>query len=250
MDQKQYLTITSELRKIESMIEDIYDEVISDRRRCPVCKNEIRIYVPFGVNMRKNAQCPICKSLERHRALWLYFQANNVFKEQNIRVLHFAPELIFINYFSLKDNVDYWPVDINPDVKGIRKVEDITNISFADCSFDVVICNHVLEHILEEKKALNEIYRILKKGGVAFLNVPIDDNREITFEKEEYDTEELRLKYYGQHDHVRIYGQDYIKRLEQASFCVTQVEPNKNYTESQLKNYGLIRNEKIFVCTK
>lgn len=251
MDERQYRELKREIRKIETMVMDIYDSVVKEKKICPVCKNKIRLYLPYGLNQRYNAQCPVCRSLERHRALWLFFDNNmQFFSKENMRILHFAPESIFINRFSLNENIEYWPVDINPQVPGIKKTVDITDIPFEDNSMDMIICNHVLEHIPNEDKALRELYRVLNPKGIAILNVPIDRKREVTLENPEYNTPELRLKYYGQTDHVRLYGRDYVEHLKRAFPKVEVIDVNKDYDEWQLKNYGLWKNEQIYLCKK
>lgn len=170
---------------------------------------------------------------------------------KGMRVLHFAPEPIFYQLFSSFKDIDYWPVDLDPKRYGgmVKKAVDITNITFDDNSFDLIMCTHVLEHIPDEKKALSELHRVLKpKTGIAFLNVPIF-NMPKTFEDPAINTPELRLKYYGQADHVRAYGLDYPKRLAKAGFSV-QMCDIKEMDEKLLKRYGLNRDEKIFLCRK
>lgn len=166
-----------------------------------------------------------------------------------MRVLHFAPEPIFYQLFSSLKDIDYWPVDLDPKRYGgmVKKAVDITNITFDDDSFDLIMCTHVLEHILDDRKAMNELYRVLKpKTGIGLLNVPVF-NIPATFENPEINTPELRLKYYGQEDHVRKYGLDYPQRLSAAGFSVRLFTLND---EKFLKRYGLNRDEKIFLCRK
>lgn len=164
--------------------------------------------------------------------------------------MHFAPEEIFWQLFTSLKDIDYWPVDLDPSRYGgkVRKAVDITDITFDNDSFDLIMCTHVLEHIPDDKKAMRELYRVLKPGGMAFLNVPLF-NMPATLEKPEYNTPELRLKYYGQEDHVRAYGLDYPQRLVDAGFKV-QLFTMNGLDEKTLKRYGLNRNEKIFLCRK
>lgn len=248
MKMEQYKDLKRDIRKVESMVMDIYDSVVTDKRFCPICKNKVRIYLP-GPNMRYGAICPICRSAERHRSLWLYLKTTTLFDSESV-VLHFAPEPFFNNYFSMQDNIDYWPVDINPEFSGIRKVVDMTDISFADESFDVILCNHVLEHIVDDKKAMAEMNRVLKKGGTAIITVPYRASMKETFENPEYNTPELRLKYFGQDDHVRIYGQDIVERLKSVDFDVDVMEINNNYDEKELDRYGIKKGMVVFMCHK
>ena len=168
-----------------------------------------------------------------------------------IRVLHFAPELIFYKLFSSHKLIDYWPVDLNPDAYHgrVRKAVDITNIPFDDDSFDLIMCTHVLEHIPDDRKAMRELYRVLKpKKGIAFINVPLY-NLPVTFENPEYNTPELRLKYFGQKDHVRKYGNDYPERLSDVGFGI-QIFTAKGTDNKILEHYGFRKNGKTFVCRK
>lgn len=248
--------IMQEVIKIESMVRDIYDAVVEkeDKRVCPVCNNVLRLYLPFGVTyLRRQAMCPVCHSMERHRELWLYIQENkDLFfkKPRENRLLHFAPESGLWNKFNTMEEVDYYPVDINPEHYGILKAVDITDIPYEEGYFDIIICNHLLEHIPDDKKAMKELYRVLNRGGIAILNVPIKKSLETTLEKAEYNTPELREKYYGQADHVRFYGNDYVQRLKDAGFDVDVVCPNKDRDDKEIKKYGLTRNGEIYVCRK
>ncbi len=228
---------------------DIAKNGVKSTKRCPVCGKALRIYWPYGVMLRPGAQCPHCRCLERHRTLYMYFENHDLFTKENMTLLHFAPEKAFLDQFSAKKNIDYWPVDINPDMPGIRRTADITDIPFEDESMDVIICNHVMEHIPDEHKALSEMYRVLKKGGVAVINVPLDESRGQTFENPEYNTPELRLKYFGQHDHVRIYGRDYAERLGKV-FKVEIAKPNEKLTEKQLSDCGVWSGDTLYLCRK
>lgn len=257
MNNEQYQNLMWHLLYVESLLENVSDATSSEGHcECPICKSKFHVYLPagngfwsnaVGIGLRPNAMCPNCSSRERHRALWLLMQKLNWHK-QGMRVLHFAPEPIFYQLFSSFKDIDYWPVDLNPEMPGIRKVVDITDIPFEDNSFDLIICNHVLEHIPDDGKAGRELYRVLKIGGIAFLNVPMFDIPQ-TFENPEINTPELRLKYYGQADHVRAYGLDYPQRLGAAGFSV-QLFTMENTGEKTLRRYGLDKNEKIFLCRK
>ena len=167
-----------------------------------------------------------------------------------MKILHFAPERAFYDKISKIPFVDYYPVDINPMVYGVKEKVDITDILYENDMFDVIICNHVLEHIPDEQKALAELKRVLKKGGKAFLNVPVFFKYKTTLEKAEYNTPEMRLKYYGQRDHVRAYGLDYEEHLKRVGFEVKMILINKNYSSEELDRFGLQSNEYIYECSK
>lgn len=239
------------LRIAVNTAKEICTSGLQKGKTCPICHKQFRIYWPYGVQMRDNAQCPFCRSMERHRTLWLYLEQNaDLLGRDGMRVLHFAPEKAFLDRFSSMSSVDYWPVDLNPNMEGIRRAVDITDIPFEDGSMDVIICNHVMEHIPDEKKAFSELHRVLAKDGIAIINVPMDASRETTFENPEYNTPELREKYFGQHDHVRVYGRDYADRLRAASFEVEIAEPNKERSDAELKAYGVYREDKVYICRK
>lgn len=233
-------------------VEEFWEEFVKlspsiGEKQCPICNRTVKMFGPSGTPLRYNALCPHCNSLERHRALWLHVNKKKILPESNnIKLLHFAPENCFYNI--LQNRVaDYYPVDYNPDFPGIRCRVDITNIPYKDDFFDVIICNHVLEHIIDEERALTEISRILKAEGTAIITVPLN-GLDKTFEKPEYDTPELRLIHYGQEDHVRIYGRDIKKRLKM--FFSVEMVDNSSFSDEELAKYGLIKNEVIFFCSK
>lgn len=164
--------------KCESLLTDIYDFLELPKKHCVVCGNNVRLFEPYGVTLRPNAKCPICHSLERARA-WSMFYKNKCteLKKDNVTILHFAPEKALKPIFFSVAKENYYPVDINPNVEGIRDVIDITNIAYEDKKFDVIVCNHVLEHIKDEEKALLELKRVLKDDGKVFLSVPFTSRK-------------------------------------------------------------------------
>lgn len=233
---------------IEKVLNDALPQ--GGQRFCPICGKTFHAYLPFGEFPRKSALCPACHSLERHRALWLILNAIEL-EKSGMKILHFAPEPIFYQRFSSIPNVDYWSVDLNPNSFGVKKVVDITDITFEDNTFDLIMCTHVLEHIPDEKKAMSELYRVLKPNeGVALLTVPIDNTLQMTLENPMYNTPALRSKYYGQWDHVRRYGLDYPQRLKDAKFFVEEVAMKDFFNDDDLKKFGLIKNEKFHICRK
>lgn len=235
-----------------STVEEFWEEFVKlspsiGEKQCPICNRTVKMFGPSGTPLRYNALCPHCNSLERHRALWLHVNKKKILPESNnIKLLHFAPENCFYNI--LQNRVaDYYPVDYNPDFPGIRCRVDITNIPYKDDFFDVIICNHVLEHIADEERALTEISRVLKAEGTAIITVPLN-SLDKTFEEPEYNTPELRLIHYGQEDHVRIYGRDIKNRLKM--FFSVEMVDNSSFSDEELAKYGLIKNEVIFFCSK
>lgn len=215
---------------------------------CPCCGGNFREFLPFGVQTRKNAQCPRCLCLERHRLLWLYFQEKtNLFKD-NLKVLHIAPEKWFQKKLKSLSNLDYLSADL--DSSWAMENMDITDINYPDNTFDVILCNHVLEHIPDDHKAMQELYRVLKQGGWAILQVPMDNTKVTTFEDKNITSPEERLRFFGQQDHVRIYGQDYKNRLENAGFKVKVDQYVKDLDDTLVNKYGLKKDHDIYFCSK
>ena len=186
---------------------------LGTRVMCPCCGWRFRQFLPGGVVVqRANALCPKCGSLERHRLLWLYIKNKTDFFKRNSKVLHFAPESIFARHFRRLPQLDYITADLSS--PRVRTKADIMNIPCKDNSFDVVLCNHVLEHVADDQKAIREICRVLNPNGWAILQSPIDTRRAKTFEDPTIVSPEERERAFGQHNHVRMSGRDYKDRLE------------------------------------
>lgn len=224
---------------------------------CPICKSHFKYFASYGLIVRKNARCHNCNSLERHRLLYLYLKEKLQFfsSNNNLRILHFAPEYSFYKIFSQMNNIDYVPCDLAPELynyKGNTKISrvDITKISFDENTFDFIICNQILEHVPNDKIAMKELFRVLKKGGAGIFQVPIDYNREKTYEDFSITLPEEREKAFGQHDHVRWYGRDYFKKLEKVGFIVTVDDYVKSFSPKDLFKYSLIPTEMIYHCRK
>lgn len=224
--------------------------------RCPICKKSYITFLPFGIkNKRSNAFCIKCLSLERHRLIWLYLQREtNLFKSTNkLNLLHVAPEFCFFKEFKNYKSINYYPVDkFEKGYKYPRKTKnmDITNISQKDNFFDVIVCNHVFEHILDDQKAMTELYRVLKVDGWAILQVPIDYELKVTFEDKTITTPEARKEAFGQSDHVRQYGSDYKDRLKNAGFKVSPIPYTESFSESERFKFGLPKSRNIYLCQK
>jgi SAM-dependent methyltransferase len=228
-----------------------------DKVFCPICNSKFKKFGTFGSEKRENARCYFCGSLERHRLVFKYLSERTNFFNNNskIRLLHFAPEKSFYDIFSKNQNIDYTPCDLSPeihlydgDVKIIKV--DITNIPFKENYFDVILCNHVLEHIIDDRKAMSELYRVMKIGQWGIFQVPIDYSRKMTYEDFTITAPKDRKKAFGQSDHVRIYGQDYKDRLKSAGFNVIQDEYIKSFTSEELFRFGLKTSHLIYFCSK
>ena len=186
---------------------------LGNKVECPVCGKHYRKFLPYGyVKSRENALCPNCLSLERHRLLWLYLkEETNIFTDE-LSFLHIAPELCFMGYFSKQKNLKYTKADLESPWADIHlNVEDMP---LDTSSYDIVMANHILEHVENLDKALNEIYRVLKPGGYAILLSPINPERNTTYENDRITDPIEREIHFGQKDHLREFGLDYAKVLK------------------------------------
>jgi SAM-dependent methyltransferase len=249
---KIILTLYREYKRKKEMIAYAGNSVV-----CPICNASFKEFGVQGSEKRTNARCLSCGSLERHRLLWKYLYANtNIFTStQKITVLHVAPEKCFYDAFSKSKNITYVPCDLYPEVydyNGKVKISrvDVTNIPFDDGYFDVIVCNHVLEHVTNDTLAMAELFRVMKTGGWGIFQVPIDYTRQKTYEDDTIITPEGRKKAFGQGDHVRIYGNDYKERLAHAGFSVKEDGYVNTFTKEQLAKYALMTLEMIYYCTK
>jgi SAM-dependent methyltransferase len=219
---------------------------------CPCCGHSFKRFFPF--NNRPKAECPFCLSLERHRLLYLFFKSNPAFSDSSKKLLHIAPEKCLQPFLRAAFGANYTAGDkFTEGYSGYAKDTinlDVTALKFPDNSFDILICNHVLEHVPEDRKAMSEVRRVLKPGGFAILQVPIDVGRPTTFEDPNITDPKEREKHFGQYDHVRVYGDDYKDRLEQIGFCVDLNQFVKSFSDKEIEQYGLPRGEDLYLCYK
>ena len=215
----------------------------------PIDGNTFRAFLPYGYNkIRKNVLSPSTYSLERHRLLWLYLKNETSFFKAKLKVLHFAPESALMNQFKKLKNLSYDTIDLNSPIADIKA--DICDLPFLDNSYDFILCNHVLEHIVDDNKAIRELYRVLKKNGIGIFQVPIDYNRDTTFEDFSITNKKERNKLFGQYDHVRIYGLDFFDRLQKAGFSVERCEYTSKLSKEDIIKFCLPKKEIIPICRK
>ena len=204
----------------------------------PIDGSSYRKFLPYGYQkLRPNALCPGTLSLERHRLLWLYLERETNFLKQPLKVLHLAPEQVLYKKFKSYVHWHYITADLHSPLAEIKA--DICALPFKDGSFDLIFCNHVLEHIPDHIKAMEELYRVLKKGGTLIAQVPIDEKRETTFEDNSIIDEKERTKVFGQYDHVRIYGRDYYSFLNKVGFKSQAIAFASSLSEEELNRFGL-----------
>lgn len=236
------------------------DILLGNYVHCPICRSSFEEFQPFGIYDRANARCRNCASLERHRLIYLFLSEKSGLLEEHeeepvLRVLHFAPEEPFYQVFSKRNNIDYIPCDLNPELyeydEAVEiKRADITDIPFDDNTFDFILCNHVLEHIPDDGKAMSELYRVMKPGGSGIFQVPIDYDRAETYEDSTITTPAERERAFGRPDHVRYYGRDYKKKLETAGFTVSEDDFVKRLSKRKVAIYRLDPTEFIYHCRK
>ena len=209
------------------------------------------MFLPYGYGkQRNNVLSPSTLSLERHRLLWLYLQNETDFftSKEKKNVLHFAPEQEFYKRFKKQKNIQYTTTDLFSPLADVKA--DICNLPFEDNQYDVLFCNHVLEHIPDDTKAMQELYRVLKPGGMAILQIPQDLNRATTFSDDSITDEKERAAIFGQYDHVRIYGRDYFEKLRSIGFTVVEEDYTKKISSELVTKYCLAPGEIIPVCFK
>lgn len=217
----------------------------------PIDGKSFRKLLPYGyAKQRENALSPSTLSLERHRLLWLYLQnETNFFTTKKIqKVLHIAPEQCFLKKFKQQKNLEYITADLESPIADVKA--DICDLPFKDEEFDVIFCNHVLEHIPNDKKAMQELFRVLKKGGYGIFQIPQDLSRDVTFEDNSIVDKEERTKIFGQYDHVRVYGLDYFNKLQDIGFRVKAIEYSKELSPNSIKKYCLTPGELLPLCFK
>jgi SAM-dependent methyltransferase len=213
---------------------------------CPVCGKHFRKFLPYGrINTRPNALCPNCLSLERHRLIWLFLQAKTEFFKRPMNVLHIAPEPCFIQRFEKQHGVGYITADIESPLAKVKM--DIHRIPFEDNYFDIVLCNHVLEHVNDDIRAMREICRVLKPGGFSIMQVPFfNPVPDITYEDPDITNPRQRERIFGQNDHVRKYGRDYASRIERAGLKAIRDDFADTLGEETRQRYGLVKGEVLY----
>ena len=215
----------------------------------PIDDKSFKSFLPYGYGKQRNSVLsPSTLSLERHRLLWLYLKNETNFFSTEKSVLHFAPEQCFLKRFKNLKNLKYTTTDLESPIADVKA--DICNLPFQNNEFDVILCNHVLEHIPDDTKAMQELYRVLKVGGYGVFQIPQDLNRDSTFEDDTITDKKERAKIFGQYDHVRIYGRDYFEKLRSIGFKVEEVDYTATLSEEDITKYCLAKGEIIPVVKK
>lgn len=218
---------------------------------CPVCERSFRKFLSYGseVAHRENVLCPFDLTLERHRLMWLYLKDHsNFLTAEKLDVLHIAPEQCFFKRFKAQTNLNYLTGDLFSPLADIHF--DLHSIPLEDNKFDVIFCNHVLEHVDDAMQCMQELYRVMKPGGWGIFQVPQDFTRDVTYEDPSIVTPEDREKHYWQKDHVRLFGKDYPDWLRKAGFTVEEFRQQSNYSKELIDRYRLAPTEILYIARK
>jgi SAM-dependent methyltransferase len=211
------------------------------RRECNICGFKGYFDHFAGPPLLNEVVCPSCGSHSRHRIFWDWFLCND--KNLPQPIYHFAPERVLEDKFRLIFN-SYVTADIMPSADCIL---DIQSIDLPSAFVGTVICNHVLEHVPNDMKALRELHRIIKPGGYLIISIPIIDGWDKTYENSSLISDIERTIHFGQRDHLRTYGHNFDLLLKDAGFM--DIEIIRAFGENAIK-MGLIRGEKLFICKK
>ena len=216
---------------------------------CPIDRRTYRKFLPYGrLQSRPNALCPSSLSLERHRLMWLFLKNKTKFFTDKIKLLHIAPELCFMQIFERMENLNYISGDIESPLAKVKM--DVHQIPFEENSFDVVFCNHVMEHVADDIKAMTEIHRVLKPAGWAIIQSPVYMYLDKTLEDPSITDPLEKERIFGQNDHMRKYGKDYGDRLRKGGFKVTEDNYLNELSPEVRKRYALPDEEIIYFCEK
>ena len=218
---------------------------------CPVCERSFSKFLSYGSDTahRENVLCPYDLTLERHRLMWLYLKdRSNFFTADKLEVLHIAPEQCFHSRFKAQKNLQYLTGDLVSPIADIHF--DLHHIPLEDNRFDVVFCNHVLEHVDDVNQCISELYRVMKPGGWGIMQVPQDFDREVTYEDSTITSPKDREIHFWQKDHVRLFGLDYPQWLERAGFTVSEFDPRKEYGAEKVTRYRLHEKEILYIVHK
>jgi len=218
---------------------------------CPVCEKSFQKFLSYGSDVahRDNVLCPYDLTLERHRLMWLYLKnESNFFSSQPLSVLHIAPEQCFHKRFKRQTNLNYLTGDLVSPLADMHF--DLHDIPLEENRFDVIFCNHVLEHVDDAKKCMSELFRVMKKGGWGIFQVPQDMTRELTYEDASITTPEEREKHFWQYDHVRLFGRDYPDWLKSVGFEIVEYKPTEHFSNETIERFRLMKDEVLYIAHK
>lgn len=220
-------------------------------RECPLCGTRRRRFLPYGyVTSREDALCPHCLALERHRMIWLWIERNTDLMASRPRLLHIAPEVSLMRHFKrvYRGTEGYITADLESPLADMHF--DVQHIPLEPRSVDVVIANHLFEHVKDDRLAMRELYRIMRPGGWGIMVVPEDRGRATTFEDDTITDPAERTRIFGQYDHLRVYGRDYDDRLREAGFEVERIAFAASLTKEERRLYAVGSDDLVVVRKK
>lgn len=220
-------------------------------RECPLCGTRRRRFLPYGyVTSREDALCPHCLALERHRMIWLWIERNTDLMASRPRLLHIAPEVSLMRHFKrvYRGTEGYITADLESPLADMHF--DVQHIPLESRSVDVVIANHLFEHVKDDRLAMRELYRIMRPGGWGIMVVPEDRGRATTFEDDTITVPAERTRIFGQYDHLRVYGRDYDDRLREAGFEVERIAFAASLTKEERRLYAVGSDDLVVVRKK
>ena len=217
---------------------------------CPVCEKSFKKFLSYGseVAARDNVLCPYDLTLERHRLMWLWLKNESNFFTDKLSVLHMAPEQCFHKRFQQQENLNYLTADIVSPIADMHF--DLHDIPLEDNRFDVIFCNHVMEHVNDHLRCMQELFRVMKPGGWAIMQVPQDFDRAEVYEDASITSPEEREKHFWQYDHVRLFGRDYPDWLRKAGFEVEEYIPSEHFSSEQIARFRLMEKEVLYIARK
>jgi SAM-dependent methyltransferase len=215
---------------------------------CPCCGELAISFLPQGPSQRENARCPSCGSAERNRLQWLYLRDKTNLFTDRLEALHFAPEVALRARLTSLPDLIYHSADLTSN----RAAEhfDICAIPYADDTFDVILCSHVLEHVPDDRKAMSELFRVMRPGGWGMIDVPFDDKHYETVEDPSITSDAERIRVYGNKGHLRMYGLDFPDRLRAAGFEVTVNRYAREFAPALIEKYRLPGDGVVTIATK
>lgn len=218
----------------------IFGESSKTKVYCPIEKKEFKRFITISNDL----VTPTNGARSRQRLVWHFLENELGILTKKLRILQIAPELSFFEKLKKQNNLEYIPGDKMvsgySNQKGIKNI-DLTQLEFDDCYFDYVISNHVLEHIPNDKKAMSEIFRVLKVGGIGVITVPIDEKIDKTYEDSTIVLPKDRKKHFGQWDHVRLYGLDIKERFEKVGFEVEMNRYSEKFSKEDYEKFGFCK---------
>lgn len=254
-----------------------YAQFCGTRYYCALCGRHARVFIPvttypgqkvvdtyhiMAMGNNPHYRCPWCNSSDKERLVWRYLTKKSglLTTKKSLSILHIAPEKNTQKQLRARPNITYIAGDkfsgaskYTPEHYGGAIYLDVTDVSqFQDGTFDMIICNHVLEHVPDDVKGMQELYRVLKSGGFAILQVPVSRDIENSIEDANAVTDEERIERFGQSDHVRIYAEkDYLARLASADFSVENIPCASLFSaKEEAELWGVNQKESVYVARK